>query len=140
MISAFGVDHGEISKANVKFGEYGWHSKEGRKRTQKEIRQDSRMKAGHGNAQHIAAGTGVGAGLGAATGALSGLDLPHKYKVAGAGVGAVTGAGLGALAGKSSNIERSAQRNIGGAIKRGDVRRVKPGERTTAWTSRIVKD
>src|SRR6185503_19874275 len=131
MISAFGVDHGEISKSNVKFGEYGWDSKEGRKRTTKEIRQDSRMSAGHGNARRVAAHTGVTSPVGAGLGAAIGIGFPGKYKAIGAG----TGAGLGALTGKEDNLPRSAARNIGSAVKREDVRRVKLGERTTSFTN-----
>ena len=140
MISAFGVDHGEISKSNVKFGEYGWDSKEGRKRTTKEIRQDSRMSAGHGNARRVAAHTGVTSAVGAGLGAASGIGFPGKYKAIGAGAGAGIGAGLGALTGKEDNLQRSAARNIGSAVKRKDIRRVKPGERTTSFTNTIVPD
>jgi hypothetical protein len=138
MMSAFGVEHGEISKMAP--GEYGFSSKGARKRTMKEISRDSRMSRGHGNKQRVAAATGVGTGLGAATGAVSGLGLPGRYKAIGAGVGAGIGAATGALAGKAENMERSAARNVGGAMKRGDVRRVKPGERTTSFRNIITKD
>src|SRR5262245_18840008 len=146
MISAFGIDHGEISKANVKYGEYGFSSSEGRKRTMKEIKRGSRMSAGHGNKQRLGAHTallgGVGAGLGAAHGAAMGHEYGRagKYAAIGTGVGAGVGALTGLATGKSENIERSAQRHIGGAIKRGDVRRLKPGERSTSFRNVITKD
>lgn len=140
MYSAFGIDHGEISK--VALGEYGWNSKEGQKRTMKEIRHDSKMSAGKGNAQrmgaHTAVGTGLGAGLGAAS--MIGTHTGGKGAALGAGIGAGVGALSGMTTGKAENMERSAQRNIHGALKRGDVRRVKPGERTTAFQNRIVKE
>lgn len=138
MYSAFGIDHGEISKLS---GEYGWHSDEGRKRTMKEIRGDAKMKAGHGNKQRLAAHTAVGTGTGAGLGALTGgIDFGAKGAAIGAGVGAGLGALTGASTGSTENLQRSGQRNLHSAIKRGDVRRVKPGERTTAFSNRIVKD
>jgi hypothetical protein len=141
MISAFGVDHGgEISKY-VAGGEYGWGSKEGKKRTMGEIKRGSRMSAGHGNKQRMAAHTGLMAGVGTGLGALEGGMIGRgKGAAIGAGVGAASGAGLGALTGKSENMQRSAHRKLPGALKRGDVRRVKSGERTTAFGQRIVKD
>ena len=139
MYSAFGVDHGEISK--IAPGEYGFSSKQGKKNTMNQIRRDSRMSAGHGNARHMAAHTGMLGATGAAVGGLSGgLDFGAKGAALGAGFGAGVGAATGALSGKSTNMERSAQRNISGALKSGDVRRVKPGERTTAFSNRIVKE
>jgi outer membrane lipoprotein SlyB len=139
MISAFGVDHGVISK--IAPGEYGWSSKEAKKRTMKEVKVGSRMKAGHGNKQRLAGSTAVGTGVGAGVGALEGAMVGRgKGAAIGAGIGTAAGAGFGALAGKAENMERSGQRNIGGALKRGDLRRVKHGERTTAFSNRIVKD
>ena len=139
MISAFGVDHGEVTKAAG--GEYGWSSKEGKKRTTKEIRVGSRMKAGHGNKQRIAANTAIGTGVGTGIGALEGGLLGRgKGAAIGSGIGAGVGAGFGAVTGKAENMQRSAARHVGGAIKRGDIRRLKSGERTTAFGNRIVKD
>ena len=139
MISAFGVDHGEFSK--IAPGEYGWSSKEGKKRTTKEIRHGSRIKAGHGNKQRLAGNTTLGAGVGAGVGAVEGSMLGRgKGAAIGAGIGTSVGAGFGALAGKAENMERSANRHVGGALKRGDIRRLKTGERTTTFGNRIVKD
>jgi hypothetical protein len=142
MISAFGIDHGEISKANVKFGEYGFSSQEGRKRTVKEISRGSKVSAGHGNKQRLAAHTGVMTGLGAGLGAAStlGTGVGGKGAALGAGIGAGAGAATGLVTGKAENMERSAQRHVGGAIKRGDIRRVRHGERTTSFRNIITKD
>jgi hypothetical protein len=140
MFSAFGVDHGEFSKA-FEPGEYGFSSEAGRKRTRKEVMTGSRMSSGHGNKQRMAAHTSMMGGLGAGLGALEGGMISRgKGAAIGAGIGAASGAGLGALTGKAENVERSAQRNVGHALKRGDIRRVKPGERTTSFKNRIVKD
>ena len=140
MFSAFGVDHGEVSKA-FEPGEYGFSSEAGRKRTRTEVMRGSRMSAGQGNKQRMAAHTSITGGVGAGLGAVEGAMVGHGRGAAiGAGIGAAAGAGLGALTGKAENVERSAQRNVGHALKRGDIRRVKPGERTTSFKNRIVKD
>lgn len=137
MISAFGVDHGAISKA-----EFGFSSKEARKRTTGEIKRGSRMSAGHGNKQRMGAHTATWGAAGAGVGALEGRILGGSGKGAaiGTGIGAGVGALTGAAQGKTVNLQRSAHRNAPKALKRGDIRRLKEGERTTAFANRIVKD